>query len=325
MCVAVLIETAKGPTEREIRLMYEDNPHGAGLAWGSGDLVRYRKGLSVQQVIDLLPTLPRPVLLHFRWATHGGTDRVMTHPFPIGRRAITSRKLNGAARAVLIHNGVWHDYERFAPPGCNTDYWSDTAVAAWAAGEYGEDILDHVNWATAVGRAAGNGRLDITLRGTWEEWQGNQYSNLLWQPKPKVRMAPGLGLSFLRDGDAWSEYFARKELEALEGEACNERFNAYGRQVSHSAYDDDPIGLLATVDHDPSMPDSEDFDYDWSADGRLIRVKRPARTLGTLDNGLAPPESIPTWLEEFDAANEACALEVRKQSIADLVQKRGRK
>ncbi len=281
MCVAVLVETPQGPTDSDLYHMNEDNPHGVGVAWAMGDLVRYKKGLTWQQARDLLQAVPRPALLHFRWATHGSLDRVMTHPFPIGRRALTSRKLNGAAKAVLIHNGIWRDYAKFAPKGTNLATWSDTAVAAWAAGEYGEDILDHVDWATAVGRAGGNGRLDVTLRGCWEAFEGNLYSNLTWRPRRKMRVnvTPSGSLEFLED-DAWTEYFERVT------------------QPSHSAYDDDPLNL--------------DFPH-WDSEGRLVRRGRAnvldlAPTLAppvTLDD--ASEEQIDTWLAEYQAANDACA------------------
>jgi hypothetical protein len=183
MCVAVIVETDKGPSQLEMWQMDDHNPHGVGVAWcpPGSDLVRYKKGLKWKDAHELLQKIPRPALLHFRWATHGGQGRHLTHPFPLGPRALTSRKLNGAAKAVLIHNGVWQDYLRWAPAVIKLDRWSDTAVAAYAAGVYAEDVLDDVDWATAVARASGNGRMDITLRGDWREHEGNLYSNLHWR------------------------------------------------------------------------------------------------------------------------------------------------
>lgn len=270
MCVAVVVETDKGPSDSDLYHMDRDNPHGVGLAWAMGDLVRYRKGLTWRQARDLLAKIPRPALLHFRWATHGGLDRAMTHPFPIGPKALSSRKLNGAAKAVLIHNGVWRDYTRFAPQGTDLSRWSDTAVAAYAAGKYGDGILDFVDWATAVARAPGDGRLDITMRGYWEEYEGNHYSNLTWQPRTRhqVKVTPSGGIEFLED-DAWTEYF-----------------NRTARQPSHSAYDIEDLG-------GPDVPVDEFLR--WNEHGQLVRGRQIAR------------DPVPTWLEEYEAANEACA------------------
>lgn len=181
MCVAVLVES-DAPSMVEMWHMDSDNPHGIGIAWASGDIIRYRKGISWMDAYNALEKLPRPCLLHFRWATHGGRARRLAHPFPLGPKAVTSRKLNGGAKAVLIHNGTWDDYTKFIPQGIDPRQWSDTAVAAFVAGTIGEEILDHVPWCTAVGRAAGNGRMDVTLRGDWTSHNGNMYSNMYWQP-----------------------------------------------------------------------------------------------------------------------------------------------
>lgn len=181
MCVAVLVES-EAPTQVEMWQMDNENPHGIGIAWASNDIIRYKKGLGWMEAYKLLESVPRPALLHFRWATHGGRARHLAHPFPLGPKAVTSRKLNGGAKSVLIHNGTWNDYTKFAPLGIDIAKWSDTAVAAYVAGTIGEEILDHVPWCTAVGRAAGSGRMDVTLRGDWTEHNGNMYSNMYWQP-----------------------------------------------------------------------------------------------------------------------------------------------
>jgi hypothetical protein len=234
MCVAVLVETAKGPTALEMWQMEDANPHGAGIAWASGDIVRYKKGLTWRQAHDLLAKIPRPALLHFRWATHGGRARHLSHPFPLGPRALTSRKMNGGAKAVLIHNGVWTDYRAYIPDGISPDKWSDTAVAAYAAGTLGEEILDHVDWSTAVGRASGDGRMDVTLRGNWQEHEGNLYSNLGWQPQRKwyARATSRGGIEFAPEG-----------LETLGYYDDDARWTADGRLVRS-----------CRVEHESSLP-----------------------------------------------------------------------
>lgn len=183
MCVAALIETDEGPTSEELRLMHDDNPHGAGVAFAEGDRIRYHKSVSWDWIARNQKKFPRPYLLHFRWATHGGRARHLAHPFPLSVGALLSRRLSGTAEAVLIHNGVWYKYLDFLPRWAENikDRLSDTAVAAYAAKVYGEEILDDVDWATAVGKAARRGRMDVTLRGRWMEHRGNLYSNLSWQ------------------------------------------------------------------------------------------------------------------------------------------------
>lgn len=190
MCVAAVIETEAGPTSDELRQMHNDNPHGAGVAFVHGGAVRYHKAVTWQWIAKNQARWPRPYLLHFRWATHGGRARHLAHPFPISISAVLSRKLSGECDRVLIHNGIWNNYHRFLPHWLRreADRWSDTAVAAYAAKVYGDGILDDVDWSTAVGRFAGIGRMDVTMRGRWTEYNGNMYSNLNWQPGRYTRM-----------------------------------------------------------------------------------------------------------------------------------------
>lgn len=186
MCVAIIVETELSAATLEA--CEDANPHGGGLAWADGDTIRYHKGLRWREMARIAANLPRPFLAHFRWATHGGVRDYLCHPFPLGQRALTSRAVEGTAPSVLIHNGVWPDYLRWMPGGVDDARWSDTAVAAYAAEVVGEEILDHVGWSTAIARATGGGRLDITARGRWmDHSDGNVYSNLHWLPRPFVR------------------------------------------------------------------------------------------------------------------------------------------
>jgi hypothetical protein len=234
MCVAVLVES-NPPTLEELRQMESENPHGAGLAWAQGNSIRYRKGLTAGQVFALAQTLPRPFLLHFRWATHGPKVARLTHPFPLGYRAITSTALRGKAPAVLIHNGVWREYEKYAPGWIKAfPEPSDTAVAALLA-EYDEDWLDVVPWSTAVGRAAGGGRMDVTLRGSWTEHKGNLYSNLNWIPRTRTHYRAitthEIGDDSFQSGWSFEDW-------------CDWRYGAEGTAYRVPSFDDEPTKVL---------------------------------------------------------------------------------
>lgn len=178
MCVAVVVDSKERIPKRYLRAMEDANPHGAGIAWCDGDLIHYRKGLSWKDIDQLQMVLPRPFFMHFRIATHGAKIAELTHPFPLGMQAF-SEELVGSAKSVLMHNGTWHDFRRWVPQGIHPDKVSDTQVAAYVAETY-EDILSQVSWSNAIMSAAGNGRVNITLRGRWSEFEGNQYSNQLW-------------------------------------------------------------------------------------------------------------------------------------------------
>lgn len=179
MCVAVIVESQNRIPTKYLEAMHKANDDGAGLAWISGDQIQYRKGLTWQEIDELQDKIPRPFLMHFRIATRGAPIPELTHPFPIGMQAF-SDDLVGLAPAVLIHNGTWSDFRRYVPVGINEHVVSDTQTAAYAV-EHDEDILNEVGWSNALLRAKGEGRADLTLRGRWMDFEGNQYSNLYWK------------------------------------------------------------------------------------------------------------------------------------------------
>lgn len=187
MCVAVVIED-KAPTLSELRMMEASNPHGAGIAHplieeGKGAVaMRYYKGLTAEQIWEVLDRLPRPILMHYRWATHGPKEARLTHPFVMGERALEDATLVGNAPAVLIHNGVWSNWYGHRPDWADysiSGLFSDTQVAAYVA-DSKEEILDGVGWATAVARTLPDGEVRVTMRGRWMPYNKNYYSNLSW-------------------------------------------------------------------------------------------------------------------------------------------------
>lgn len=179
MCVAAVLY-GEGPTLAELRKMDKINPHGGGLGWVyEGDtVVTYAKGLTPEEIYALLGKLPRPTLLHFRYATHGPKTTAQCHPFPLGHWALTAKGGYGVAPAVLVHNGVWQSHHKYKPAWIKWGDVSDTAMAAYMA-EADEAILDDVDWSTVVGRAK-DGQMVVTRRKRWFERGPDWYSNLTW-------------------------------------------------------------------------------------------------------------------------------------------------
>ena len=84
-------------------------PTGRGWLGGRTDKVRWMKNLDVDDVEALLAELDGEVVIHFRWASVGGVDADLCHPFPVTRWAKTD--LFGEADTVLFHNGTWSAYD----------------------------------------------------------------------------------------------------------------------------------------------------------------------------------------------------------------------
>lgn len=194
MCIAAIIN--KAISWDFLREMENDNPHGAGVAYFDADkaTIVFKRGLTAAEIMGMQEwgELTYPYLLHFRWATHGPRVPELTHPFPLGPRALHG-ELAGETDAVFIHNGVWSDYESYLPlivaPVATYKHASDTAVAAYLLGVYPElqtpgrvGIVDDIHWAVAVAKVVG-GEMVINKSGqTWVEYEGNTYSNLTWLP-----------------------------------------------------------------------------------------------------------------------------------------------
>lgn len=161
MCViAIVRDPAKRPSEKMIEQMWETNDDGGGAAWrekcadetGKKVLqVRWNKGIeSVEEMKELARTLPIPYILHFRIASCGGVRQELTHPFPIDEKV--PEFLQGRTGGfVLFHNGHWGKWQDYSmdmtihlrakvPAGA----WSDSRAMAWAAANYGNDVLNFI-------------------------------------------------------------------------------------------------------------------------------------------------------------------------------------
>lgn len=195
MCVAAVIH--KPVSLKYLNLMQKENPDGAGVAWvepGATD-ISFRRGLTADEIFDMQRrVLKTPYMLHFRWATQGASVPEMTHPFPLGPRALMG-ELSGTAPTVLIHNGTWHRGGQVAalrksmvaqlmPEGV-IEAASDTAIAAFLLPEMPR-LIDDIHWATCLGWADA-GKLALSFTGDWDTHEGNQYSNMYWLAERKYR------------------------------------------------------------------------------------------------------------------------------------------
>lgn len=112
MCVICVSEKGKRqPTEAEIRMMFDRNPHGAGYMVAEGDRVRIQKGF--MRVGDLLDALRAEqfgdddvVVYHFRISTQAGVGAKMTQPFPLTDELKYMKELALLCPCGVAHNGI---------------------------------------------------------------------------------------------------------------------------------------------------------------------------------------------------------------------------
>jgi hypothetical protein len=181
MCV-ILVADKKPLSKTMIRRANTANPHGLGIAWLEGKRVRYRKGITLDEVLGLAVKVPVPYIVHARIKTEGRECGEMCHPFPITRR--DDRKLDGSVKAVLFHNGHWSDWlktsrriaKRFGSDLPAGDM-SDSRAMAWCVAMAGSSILD-TNHGQKFAVLSTEG-LELYGDG-WADYNGYKVSNLNW-------------------------------------------------------------------------------------------------------------------------------------------------
>ena len=126
MCVILIKRPGVSmPTWNVLERCFHANPDGAGLAYTTNGAVTFHKGLmdldAVSDCLDELPDLTdKTLIIHFRWATHGGYSDAMTHPFTCATKK-PLLALDGETSIAVFHNGIISD----VPVKANL---SDTAV-----------------------------------------------------------------------------------------------------------------------------------------------------------------------------------------------------
>jgi hypothetical protein len=178
MCVILVCPENVRPSKSVLYACHDANPHGAGVAWREGGKVKWEKNLGPGKVLLLLKELPPcEVVIHFRWASVGGVEPRLCHPFPVSKRANLS--LSGTADTVLFHNGTWGGYvdallwlEEVRKAPLPKSPMSDTRAAALVTSTAGSDVLNKL-----PGKWVWMGARETKLYGPWQKWRGMRVSN----------------------------------------------------------------------------------------------------------------------------------------------------
>lgn len=185
MCVIAVVKKTL-PTLATLKAMQAANDDGAGVAWAQNGMVHYRKGLAPAAILALVKSVRKPVIIHFRLATIGGTSVPLCHPFPM--EASAPLHTRGTAKAVLFHNGHMTGWEAplvaaYAGRGQNlpSGPWSDSRALAALCGMAGPNVLDILgggSGSTSYNRfALLDGAGNVQLKGGWTKYQGMDVSN----------------------------------------------------------------------------------------------------------------------------------------------------
>lgn len=193
MCVIVYKPFNKQcPTEEQLKLCWERNPHGAGFAILMQDdqeqyywkvhkgLMEWEDFLSAWQAEDI--TDENCAVLHFRIKSKGEVNKKQTHPFVISDKFKDMTKLKFDTDTIVFHNGTCgkgagkagNDTMVFIQDIIHPldKYRDDTKLKAIL-----NKLLDdtHDRWFIAH-------RTVVEKYGVWTEVDGCWYSNTLWKP-----------------------------------------------------------------------------------------------------------------------------------------------
>ena len=129
MCIICISNPGvKQPSEKTLRAMFRNNPHGAGYMVARGGKVFIHKGfMNIEEFLNAVRrerfTAADSVVYHFRISTQAGVNPEMTHPFPLSNQPRRMRALDMTCRCGVAHNGII----RLTSDPTNTRF-SDTAV-----------------------------------------------------------------------------------------------------------------------------------------------------------------------------------------------------
>lgn len=159
MCVIFIVDSDDlRPSQEEVQAAFDANDDGGGTAHretaGGVSLVRWKKNLGSEEMIDRCLTLPVPYVAHFRIASCGGIRPELCHPFPL-EDGIPLDLEGTTANGVLFHNGHWNMWERELKSASyegrihlSHGPWMDSRALAFILHHYGPGHLDMINEKT---------------------------------------------------------------------------------------------------------------------------------------------------------------------------------
>lgn len=188
MCVIAVCRDAR-LSETQVKQMYEANRQGGGVAWQEFKdpetatneydprIVRWKKGLLLDDMVKANQELPFPYVLHFRIPSANTSHSYLCcHPFAIDEEA-TSEFEGWTDSSVLFHNGHWHPWKgelrALAMASGGTvkvpdGPMSDSRALALVAHHLGRGFLGVLDNPGKIVMFGAYGSHDIQLLGDWD-------------------------------------------------------------------------------------------------------------------------------------------------------------
>lgn len=197
MCViAAKPAGVKMPTAEQMKVMWYNNPDGAGIMYAKDGKVHIDKGyMKLADFLSRVEALGKtvdldqiPVVLHFRIASAGGVCPEHCHPFPLTSSEYLIRRLCCDCEVGIAHNGTIHGY--------GNSFLSDTmqyimlqmlplskAVPRFYENQYALEMIVNSTKGSWMVLLTGEGKL-ITIGDFFIERGGIYYSNKTMYHRP---------------------------------------------------------------------------------------------------------------------------------------------
>ncbi|MBW6469639.1 MAG: hypothetical protein K0A90_00275 [Methanosarcinaceae archaeon] len=165
----------------------ESNGDGAGISWREGNKIKWSKGHNAEEIYTLSQSVELPFIVHFRFATVGGSIKELCHPFSVTKDVKTT--LKGSAKEVIMHNGHWSNWSEALKNNmiCSsaripTGVWSDTRAIAYFTNRCGSGFLQMLDEKVVLFNMK---HITIFGSGWTEEDNGIIYSNTEYKGRYK--------------------------------------------------------------------------------------------------------------------------------------------
>ncbi len=261
MCVILQCD-GKMPKSSMLKDAEQTNPHGGGFAYTKNGLVHWEKGLHVtakyieKYIKRNKLTKANNLIVHFRIKTHGDTNDMLCHPFPLGLNkdgsALKNRVIGSTTKAVMFHNGIWSEYDDMAiklafnspniriPDGD----MSDSSIMAWVASHKGINFLEFTDekvivltpegitrfgdgWTTVDNVECSNDLFEKTTN--WFGGNLDDGHSYYKTPKNKVNKSDNVDNIECEDfNQAYGQEFSVEEYKKFRIDEQNEKDDDYG-------------------------------------------------------------------------------------------------
>lgn len=109
MCITAYVPANHTIPDSTLRIMYRNNPNGAGVMWVEDGKVHIRKGIfSIEDFLKVWHRIPItcPRVPHFRIATSGAISAATCHPFPVRKCVESLGYRSDVCDMAVSHNGI---------------------------------------------------------------------------------------------------------------------------------------------------------------------------------------------------------------------------